>query len=178
MITLWKESFNNSTNYSKTIASHLNSLILNTRKDHNLLLGTLEIHIQAWDSHRNVADLKQLLRSQPRGGGVPLKLEKIWFFGVKSWFFTRNTQQNFAPPSARHNFFKCTPPNLKSWICPCSPLLYESNDLPEIQRVALLWLWCRTAIEMLFLYFNLCLKCNVGKFSSVYLHPYLSLLSR
>ena len=30
----------------------------------------------------------------------PLKLEKIRFFGVKSWFFTRNTPQIFAPPSA------------------------------------------------------------------------------
>ena len=29
-----------------------------------------------------------------------LKLEKIWFFGVKSWFFTRNTLKMFAPPSA------------------------------------------------------------------------------
>ena len=40
----------------------------------------------------------------------PLKLEKIWFFGVKSWFFTRNTQNNFPPPSARRNFFKGAPP--------------------------------------------------------------------
>jgi hypothetical protein len=29
------------------------------------------------------------------------KLEKIWFFGVKSWFFTRNTLKIFAPPSVR-----------------------------------------------------------------------------
>jgi hypothetical protein len=27
-------------------------------------------------------------------------LEKIWFFGVKSWFFTRNTPKIFALPSA------------------------------------------------------------------------------
>jgi hypothetical protein len=30
-----------------------------------------------------------------RGGAPgehPPKIEKIWFFGVKSWFFTRNTQ--------------------------------------------------------------------------------------
>ena len=38
------------------------------------------------------------------GGGAPgarppLKLEKIWFVGVKSWFFTRNTPTIFAPPS-------------------------------------------------------------------------------
>jgi hypothetical protein len=39
-----------------------------------------------------------------RGGRTrrapPLKLEKIWFFVVKSWFFTRNTSTIFAPPSA------------------------------------------------------------------------------
>ena len=39
-----------------------------------------------------------------RGGAhparAPLKLENIWFFGVKSWFFTRNTAKIFAPPSA------------------------------------------------------------------------------
>ena len=40
----------------------------------------------------------------------PLKLEKIWYFGVKSWFFARNTPKMFAPPSARRNFFKCAPP--------------------------------------------------------------------
>jgi hypothetical protein len=36
-------------------------------------------------------------------------IEKIWFFGIKSWFFTRNTPNIFAPPSARRNFFKCAP---------------------------------------------------------------------
>jgi hypothetical protein len=59
-----------------------------------------------------------------RGGSKrerTLKLEKIWFFGVKSWFFTRNTPTIFAPPSARRNFFKCAlPPNLNSWIRPWS----------------------------------------------------------
>jgi hypothetical protein len=43
------------------------------------------------------------------GGGAPgarpPKIGKIWFFGVKSWFFTRNTPNIFAPPSARRNFF-------------------------------------------------------------------------
>ena len=47
------------------------------------------------------------------------ELKKIWFFGVKSWFFTRNTPKMFTPPSARGYFFKCAPPpNLKSWISP------------------------------------------------------------
>ena len=56
---------------------------------------------------------------------TPLKWEKIRFFGVKSWFFTRNTQKNFAPPSAWRNFFKCAPSNLKPWIRPCHrPLKY------------------------------------------------------
>jgi hypothetical protein len=47
------------------------------------------------------------------------ELKKIRFFGVKSWFFTRNTPKSFTPPSARGNCFKCAPPpNLKSWIRP------------------------------------------------------------
>ena len=48
--------------------------------------------------------------AHPAAGCAPLKLEKIWFFGVKSWFFTRNTPKIFAPPSARRNIFKCAPP--------------------------------------------------------------------
>jgi hypothetical protein len=72
-------------------------------------------------------DTVHLILDQFRGGGEPgapppppPPLEKIWFFGVKSWFFTRNTPKIFAPPSARRNFFKCAPPNLKSWIRPCN----------------------------------------------------------
>ena len=41
---------------------------------------------------------------------LPPQLVKIRIFGVKSWFFTRNTPKIFAPPSARRNFFKCAPP--------------------------------------------------------------------
>jgi hypothetical protein len=38
---------------------------------------------------------------QGGGGGRPPKIsEKYDFFGVKSWFFTRNTPKMFAPPSA------------------------------------------------------------------------------
>ena len=64
-----------------------------------------------------------LAGADPGGGGAlgaspPKKLEKIRFFGVKSWFFTRNTPTIFAPPSVRRNFLKCAPPNLKSSIRP------------------------------------------------------------
>jgi hypothetical protein len=55
------------------------------------------------------------------------KWKKIVFFGVKSWFFTRNTSKIFAPPSARRNFFKCAPPNLKSWIRPCFPDIFWNS---------------------------------------------------
>jgi hypothetical protein len=57
-------------------------------------------------------------------GGPPLKLKKIWFYGVKSWFLTRNTPKYFAPSSTRRNFFKCAPgydkgrfwPNLRNCL--------------------------------------------------------------
>ena len=64
------------------------------------------IYSQTWPcSHLSGAD----------PGGVhpacaPLKLEKIWFFCVKSWFFTRNTPKIFASRSTWRNYFKCTPP--------------------------------------------------------------------
>ena len=45
----------------------------------------------------------------------PLKLEKIRFFGVKSWFLTRNTPKKLAPPPARRNFFNCPPPPTPTW---------------------------------------------------------------
>ena len=70
----------------------------------------------------NINALHFMCRGGSMGGHTrhvsPLKLEKIWFLGVKSWFFTRNTSKIFVPPFARHNFFKCTPPNFKSWIRP------------------------------------------------------------
>ena len=52
------------------------------------------------------------------GARSPLKLEKIWFFCAKSWFFPRNTTKIFAPPSARRNFFYVRHPKFKSWIRP------------------------------------------------------------
>ena len=62
-------------------------------------------------------------RGDSGGGGHPARAppkigKNMIFFGVKSWFFTRNIPKIFAPPSARRNFFKCAPPNLKSWIRP------------------------------------------------------------
>jgi hypothetical protein len=57
---------------------------------------------------------------ETRGGGTPpppppIKLEKIWFFGVKSWFSIRNTPKIFAPHSARRNFIR--------WLL--SPIIHE-----------------------------------------------------
>jgi hypothetical protein len=46
----------------------------------------------------------------------PLKLEKIRLFGVKSRFFTRNTQENFAPPSARPPKIEILDPPLQGYI--------------------------------------------------------------
>jgi hypothetical protein len=59
----------------------------------------------------------------------PLKLEKIWFFGVKSWFFTRKTPKIFAPSTARRNFFKCAASSLKLWIRPCFSIVCLKSTL-------------------------------------------------
>ena len=70
--------------------------------------------------------------ADPEGGAPPppLKLVKIWFVGVISWFFTRNTPEIFAPPFARRNFLSAPPPpNLKSWIRPWY-LSFQSMSIP------------------------------------------------
>ena len=84
-------------------------------------------HVKWWSVIDDVMLIDKVIDDQGRiqGGGAhpacppPLKLEKIRFFGIKSWFFTQHTPKMFVPPSAHRNFFKCTPsPNLKSWIRP------------------------------------------------------------
>ena len=63
--------------------------------------------------------------NSPKISRAPPKIGKnMIFFGVKSWFFTWNTPKIFAPPSALRNFFKCAPPNLKSWIRPWTMLYF------------------------------------------------------
>jgi hypothetical protein len=64
-------------------------------------------------------------RAPPKFSRLPPQLEKIWFFDVKSWFFTWNTPNIFAPPSARRNFFKCAPPPL-TWNPGYAPGMYLS----------------------------------------------------
>ena len=102
----------------------------------------------------------------------PLKLEKIWFFGVKLWFFTRNTPKIFAPPSARrpHKLAVLDPP-LKcilyiqdtmdiswsssyegpSWSCSHGSLIY--NYLCN-QCVSPLNLWVRIPLMARFTRYN------------------------
>jgi hypothetical protein len=78
------------------------------------------IYVSGEFSSISVSQQGRIQGGRTRRAPPPLKLEKIRFFGVKSWFFTRNTPKFFAPPSARRKFFMCAPPNLKSWIRPCS----------------------------------------------------------
>ena len=88
-----------------------------------------------------------IVQGRIQGGGgrrvrpPPLKLEKIWFFGVKSWFFYSKYPKIFAPPSARRNFFKCAPPNLKSWILPvvCSVMKYPVYTWNKVIRWHAAW---------------------------------------
>jgi hypothetical protein len=52
-------------------------------------------------------------RNTPKISHLPPQLEKIWFFGVKSWFFTRNTPKISHLPSQLEKiwFF-----GVKSWF--------------------------------------------------------------
>ena len=75
---------------------------------------------------------------------TPLKLEKIRFFGVKSWFFTRNTPIIFAPPSAWGHFFKCTPLTWNLGSAPEYILIYRNFQtlfLP-LWTLGLIWTNC------------------------------------
>ena len=66
--------------------------------------------------------------ADPGGGGCaphPPKIGKNMIFWRKIVIFhTKYLKKNFAPPSARRIFFKFTPPNLKSWIRPCSSQIF------------------------------------------------------
>ena len=51
--------------------------------------------------------------------------------GVKSWFFTRNTPNIFAPPSARRNFFKCAPLTWNPGSAPIDLNMYIINVIAD-----------------------------------------------
>ena len=77
-----------------------------------------------------------IAEADPAGGGAPPQIEKKVFCWRKIVIFHTKYIKNFALPSARRNFFKCDPPNLKSWIRPCivKPFfwyLYSSNVLSK-----------------------------------------------
>ena len=83
-------------------------------------------------------DAALLFQGRIQGG---LKLEKIWLFGVKSWFFTRNTPTICLSP----------PPNLTSWIRPCIPLSLWIRQSP-LSSTRWHFLFCpRTTCCLLFL---------------------------
>ena len=56
------------------------------------------------------------------------QIQVKWYDGTtdQGWIhggWIQHKPPPFAPPSALRNFFKCAPPNLKSWIRPCWLLL-------------------------------------------------------
>ena len=103
---------------------------------------------------------------------LPPQLEKIWFFGVKSLFFTRNTPKIFTPPSARCNFFKCTPPNLKSWIHPCyyCTITWKKYWYSQYYNTHI-YLFCETGRNhlLLYLYSLYSYQNNIGSWIYNYL---------
>jgi hypothetical protein len=90
-----------------------------------ILITPLISSIISFNQHIHIWYLKLQGWIQGMGGVHParatLKLEKIRFFCVKSWFFTRNTPKLFAPPSARRNFFSVHP---LTWNPGSAPELY------------------------------------------------------
>ena len=80
-------------------------------------------HCNGQKYYRTNNDLQNttLHRGRSRGGGAhlaraPPRIGKNMIFWRKIVIFHTKYHKNFAPPSARCNFFKCAPPNLKSWI--------------------------------------------------------------
>jgi len=70
-------------------------------------------------------------RIQGEGAAQPARVlpkigKNMIFLCVKSWFFTRNTPNIFAPPSARRDFFKCTPP--LTWNPGSASVMYYLHD--------------------------------------------------
>jgi hypothetical protein len=69
-------------------------------------------------------------------------MEKIWFFCVKSWFFTRNTQKMFAPPSARRKFLSAPPLTWNPGSAPetiLQKLWYLVTDIGYLTEKTILW---------------------------------------
>ena len=88
--------------------------------------------------------------------GADSELEKILFFGVKSWFFTRNTPKMFAPPSARRIFFKCAPLTWNPGSAPasrvviCSLYVYYTQDSFYYSQCLHLWFVYNTCMNFNF----------------------------
>jgi hypothetical protein len=69
-------------------------------------------------------------REDPGGGG-PKTWKNMIFFGVKSWFFTRNTPTIFAPPSTRRYFFKWAPITWNPGFAPDDLNMYIINVIAD-----------------------------------------------
>jgi hypothetical protein len=87
-------------------------------------------------------------RGGSRGGRTrrapPLKLEKIWCFGVKSCFFTRNTPNIFA----RRNFLKCAP---LTWNPGSAPGIVVSNTYCVVFLLCFFFVLCTLCCQCLWI---------------------------
>jgi hypothetical protein len=99
---------------SETTMCEMHFVLLTNSYNSSVVIIVLSCIDESGSSFREINTRGGSRREGAHPRRAPLKLEKIWFFGVKSWFFTRNTPNIFAPTSARRNFFKC-PPTLPTW---------------------------------------------------------------
>ena len=114
-----------------------------------------------------ITNLSFLIEGADPGGDTrrppPLKLEKIWFVCVKSWFFTRNTPTMFALPSARRNYCKCALP--LTWNPGSAPVIapvqVPHSYIPTGQVITgdLSWFWLSYLGPLVLLLSELYITC-------------------
>jgi hypothetical protein len=118
----------------QTITSHLNSIILNKRQQHT----TLSIQVLAWDRHKQVAGLKQLMESQP-SLLCALIIVSEWLLLNTQWAIFKlyqgenklpsNKMMMMTRPNKKICVFTVTRPTLTFFISNYSTLIFAGDPV-------------------------------------------------